>query len=68
MRLGAYDPSGKHAVPGLFPDLYGRHRLNVGVYVPETNRTGQPLGTRINGYNYHLRWGLGDILPGGFDR
>jgi hypothetical protein len=68
VQLGAYDPSGKHAVPGLLPDLYGRYRVNIGVYVPEMNRSGGPRSTWINDYNCQLRWGLGDFLPGGFDQ
>ena len=68
VQLGAYDPSGKHAVPGLLPDLYGRYRVNLGVFVPEMNRSGTPRSTWINDYNCQLRWGLGDFLPGGFDQ
>ena len=68
VQLGAYDPSGKHAVPGVLPDLYGRYRVNLGVFVPEMNRSGAPRSTWINDYNCQLRWGLGDFLPGGFDQ
>ena len=68
VQLGAYDPSGKHAVPGLLPDLYGRYRVNLGVFVPEMNRSGAPRSKWINDYNCQLRWGLGDFLPGGFDQ
>lgn len=68
VQLGSHDPSGKHAVPGLLPDLYGRYRINLGVYVPAMNRMGSPRSTWINDYNCQLRWGLGDFLPGGFDQ
>ena len=68
VQLGAYDPSGKHAVPGLLPDLYGRYRVTLGVFVPEMNRGGAPRSTWINDYDCQLRWGLGDFLPGGFDQ
>ena len=34
IQLGAYDPSGQHAVPGLLPDMYGRYRVNLGVSFP----------------------------------
>ncbi len=68
VQLGAYDPSGKHAVPGLVADLYGRYRINLGVYVPEMNRMGSPRSTWINDYNCQLRWALGDFLQGGFDQ
>lgn len=40
IQLGSYDPSGIHAVPGLIPDLYGKFRVNLGVYVPAMNRMG----------------------------
>jgi Domain of unknown function (DUF4304) len=68
IQLGAYDPSGIHAVPGLLPDLYGRFRVNLGVYVPAMNRMGSPRSNWINDYNCKLRWGLGDFMPGGFDQ
>lgn len=68
VQLGPYDPSGKHAVPGLVPDLHGRFRANLGVYVPEMNRMGSPRSSWINDYNCQLRWGLGDFMPGGFDQ
>ena len=68
VQLGSYDPSGKHTVPGLLPDLYGRYRINLGVYVPEMKRMGSPRSTWINDYNCQLRWGLGNFLPGGFDQ
>lgn len=68
VQLGSYDPSGKHAVAGLLPDLYGRYRVNIGVFVPEMNRGGPPRSTWINDYDCQLRWGLGDFLPGGFDQ
>jgi len=68
VQLGAYDPSGKHAVPGLVPDLYGRYRVNLGVYVPEMNRMGSPRSPWVNDYDCQLRWGLGDFMPGGFDQ
>ncbi|MGA0568376.1 DUF4304 domain-containing protein [Rathayibacter sp. KR2-224] len=68
VQLGSFDPSGKHAVPGLVPDLYGRYRVNLGVYVPEMNRTASPRSTWINDYNCQLRWGLGDFVPGNFDQ
>jgi hypothetical protein len=68
IQLGAYDPSGIHAVPGLIPDLYGRFRVNLGVYVPAMNRMGSPRSNWINDYNCTLRWGLGDLMPGGFDQ
>lgn len=68
VQLGSYDPSGKHAVPGLVPDLYGRYRVNLGVYVPEMSRMGPPRSTWANDYDCQLRWGLGDFMPGGFDR
>ena len=59
LQLGSYDPSGIHAVPGLVPDLYGRFRVNLGVYVPEMNRMSSPRSRWINDYDCHLRWGLG---------
>ena len=68
VQLGAYDPSGKHAVPGLIPDLYGRYRVNLGVYVPEMIRKGSPRSAWVNDYDCQLRWGLGDFMPGGFDQ
>lgn len=68
VQLGPYDPSGIHSVPGLVPDLYGRYRVNLGVYVPEMNRMGSPRSSWINDYNCQLRWGLGDFMPGGFDQ
>ncbi|GAA1768111.1 DUF4304 domain-containing protein [Agromyces humatus] len=68
VQLGSYDPSGKHAVPGLVPDLHGRYRVNLGVHVPAMSRMGSPRSTLINDYNCQLRWGLGDFMPGGFDQ
>jgi len=68
VQLGSYDPSGKHAVPGLVPDLCGRYRVNIGVFVPEMDRMGSPRSSWINDYNCQLRWGLGDLLPGGLDQ
>jgi hypothetical protein len=68
VQLGACDPSGKHAVPGLVPALHGRYRVNLGVYVPEMNRMSSPRSTWIHDYDCQLRWGLGDFMPGGFDR
>lgn len=68
VQLGPYDPSGIHAVPGLVPDLHGRYRVNLGVYVPEMNRGGSPRSNWINDHNCQLRWGLGDFMPGGFDQ
>lgn len=67
VQLGSYDLSGKHTVPGLVPDLYGRYRINLGVYVPEMNRVGSEkyVDKRLQ---LQPRWGLGDLLPGGFDQ
>ncbi len=68
VQLGSYDPSGKHAIPGLVANLYGRYRVNLGVYGPEMNRMGQPRSTWANDNDCQLRWGLGDFMPGGFDQ
>ena len=68
VQLGSYDPTGMHAIPGLLPNLYGKYRVNFGVYVPGMDRMGAPRSSWINDYDCQLHWGLGNLMPGGSDR
>lgn len=68
IQLGAFDPSGMHAVAGLVPDNHGRFTVNLGVHVPAMARRGPPRSAWINTYDCQLRWRLGELLPGGADR
>ena len=40
-QMGSFQPPGTQEIPGLRPNLYGRFTVNLGVYVPESQATGQ---------------------------
>jgi hypothetical protein len=56
------EPPAWTEVPGLRERLYGRFRLDFGVYVPEMKRMGVPRSDWINDYNCHLRRTIGQLM------
>lgn len=56
------EPPAWTEVPGLRERLYGKFRLDFGVYVPEMRRMGAPVSDWINEYNCQLRWTIGQLL------
>lgn len=58
------EPPAWTEVPGLRERLYGSFRLDVGIHVPEMNRSHEPRSTWINDYDCQLRRTIGQLISG----
>ena len=60
--MAPFEPPAWTEIPGLRERLYGRFRIDFGVYVPEMRRSSVPKSDWINEYNCHLRQTMGQLM------